>query len=117
FKYRKGKHWEYVYIYRIQPFSDEEKKEILEESAREYGFHSTSDFQHLKMSNPKCAAQNQHVRNIESKKNSIKEKSIKETNNLNLNLEEENNSNIEDIIWNLEVPMPLRQKIKTKIKA
>src|SRR5699024_2625815 len=72
---------------------------------------------HLKMSNPKCAAQNQHVRNIESKKNSIKEKSIKETNNLNLNLEEENNSNIEDIIWNLEVPMPLRQKIKTKIKA
>lgn len=117
FKYRNGKHWEYVYIYRIQPFSEEEKSEIMDESAQEYGLSSTSDFQHLKMSSPKCTAQNQHIRNIESKKNSIKETSIKEIDNPNPNLGREDKNNIEDTIWNLEIPMPLKQKIKTKIKA
>lgn len=54
----------------------------MEESAREYGLSSTSDFQHLKMSSPKSAY----------KKYRIKEKSIKEIDNPNLNLDENSNN-------------------------
>ncbi|MGF9893333.1 hypothetical protein ABEX78_32385 [Priestia megaterium] len=37
FKYRVGKKYEYVYYFRKFPFSEEERAEILEEAAKEYG--------------------------------------------------------------------------------
>jgi hypothetical protein len=37
FKYRKGKKYEYVYYYRMVPFTEEEKAEILANAEKEYG--------------------------------------------------------------------------------
>lgn len=119
FKYRNGKKWEYVYVYRVSPFSDKEIAEIYQEGQEEYGEIWGLDFQDLKMETPKWRPQNQDIRNIESKTDSIKEKPIKEIDNPNLNLETKNNSNKtdENLLWNLEIPMQIKQKIKTKIKA
>lgn len=77
FKYRSGRKWEYVYIYRIKPYSDEEIEQKLLECVELAGVSSTSDFEKLKMSSSKCASQNQHISNIELKKDSINEKQNK----------------------------------------
>lgn len=37
FKYRKGKKWEYVYIFNILPYTEEQVEQILAESLEEYG--------------------------------------------------------------------------------
>lgn len=73
FKYRRGKSWEYVYIYRIEPFTEEEKEQILVDCVEEYGVSSTSDFQLLKFNSSFSTVQNQHISNIKEKKNNIKE--------------------------------------------
>lgn len=61
FKVRVGKRWEYVYIYNIKPFTEEQKQSELAEYARDYGVSSTSDFQQLKMGSSKCTVQNQQI--------------------------------------------------------
>ena len=78
FKYREGKSWEYVYIYRIEPFSEEERKQILAESVEEYGVSSTSDFQQLKINSSFSTVQNQHISNRPEKKKDLKKNNIKE---------------------------------------
>jgi hypothetical protein len=78
FKYRVGSSWEYVYIYRIEPFSEEEKKELLAQCADIYGVKSTSDFQLLKMGSSKRGVQNQHISNEKEKQNNKKEIQNKE---------------------------------------
>lgn len=80
FKFRKGKTWEYVYIYRIKPFTEEEIEMIMADCVREYGVSSTSDFEKLKMNSSKCASQNTHISNISSTQDSINEIKIKEKN-------------------------------------
>lgn len=81
FKYRKGREWDFVYYYRIEPFSKEEKSEIYRISAEEYGEISTLDFQEPKKSeefgdlilqSSICRPQNQDISNIELKKNKLK---------------------------------------------
>lgn len=116
FKYRKGRSFEYVYIYRIEPFSDEEIEDIMNECVDVYGVGSTSDFQLLKMNSPKSTVQNEQVSNTILKKDSIKEIKTKDINpNPNLE-EEEKEKNIYDILWDLKIPKDLKIKIKTLIK-
>lgn len=103
FKYRDGKKWDYVYIYRIEPFTTLEIEKIMAECVEEYGVESTSDFQLLKMSNPNCTPQNVHISNIKTKQektkqNNIKENSIPYTPN--------------DDIYNLHLPMNVRKVIE-----
>src|SRR5699024_11133738 len=107
---------EYVYIYRIEPFSHEEIEDIMNECVDVYGVGSTSDFQLLKMNSPKSKAQNLHIRNTILKKDSIKEIKTKDINpNPNLE-EEEKEKNIYNILWDLKIPKDLKIKIKTLIK-
>ena len=49
FKYRVGRKWEYVYVYRIKPYSDEEKEKKILECVDLAGVSSTSDFQQLEI--------------------------------------------------------------------
>jgi hypothetical protein len=65
FKYRVGKKWEYVYYLRKVPFTDEEKKEILENARNEYGEIWGLDFQDLKM---KSSKSRDNKKNISNKK-------------------------------------------------
>ena len=81
FKFRNGRNWEYVYMYRITPYTEEEKKQRLNNAVgmlAEYGVESTSDFQQLKFNSPNSTVQNQHISNTKLKKDLIKEKQIKE---------------------------------------
>lgn len=64
FKYRVGKKWEYEYLYRITPFSEEEKEEQLAECVELTGVSSTLDFQDLKKKTSKCTPQNHDISNI-----------------------------------------------------
>ena len=77
FKYRSGKKWEYVYLYRIRPYSEQEKEVKMLECVELAGVSSTSDFQHLKMGSSKCTVQNVHISNTISKQDSINKKQIK----------------------------------------
>jgi hypothetical protein len=71
FKYRVGRKWEYVYIYRIRPYSEAEKEMKLLECVELAGVESTSDFQHLKLNSSKSTAQNTHISNTKLKKDKI----------------------------------------------
>lgn len=103
FRYRVGKSWDYVYLYRIDPFSDEEEEDMLEECANEFGC-STSDFQPLKLGSSKCTVQIQHISNENGTKDINYETKIKE--NLNLNLVVTAND--------LNLPMAVKKYIYTK---
>ncbi|ART74837.1 hypothetical protein B4U37_01690 [Sutcliffiella horikoshii] len=106
FKYRKGRVWEYEYYYRIQPFSEEEKKDLLEESARHLKVPSTSDFQELKMSSTKGTVQKQQIINNRPIEELNNEKQIKDKLDLNLNPEEkEGKGNLfSNVLQNLKIP-------------
>jgi hypothetical protein len=78
FKYRSGRKWEYVYIYRSKPYSDEEIEKKLLECVELAGVSSTSDFEKLKMNSSNCASQNQQIINTESTQDCIKEIQTKE---------------------------------------
>jgi hypothetical protein len=106
FKYRKGRAWEYEYYYRILPFSEEEKKDLLEESARQLNIPSTSDFQQLKMSSTKSTVQKHQIINnrpTEDFKNTILSNEIRE---LNLDPREEGDKEriFFNVLQNLKVP-------------
>ena len=73
FKFRVGSSWEYVYIYRIEPFSKTEKEELLAQCVELYRVDSTSDFQLLKMGSSKRGVQNQHISNEQPNQDNIKE--------------------------------------------
>jgi hypothetical protein len=93
FKYRVGRKWEYVYIYRIRPYSEEEKEQKLLECVELSGVDSTSDFQLLKFNSSKCTVQNTHISNTELKKDNInknKELVNKDVNKNQKNLPEKN---------------------------
>lgn len=89
FKYRVGRKWEYVYIYRIRPYSEVEIEEKLLECVELAGVRSTSDFEKLKMNSSKCTSQNQHISNTESKKDKINKD--KELVNKGVNKKQKNN--------------------------
>lgn len=79
FKFRNGRKWEYVYIYNIRPFSEEEKQKEIDECVDEYGVSSTSDFQQLKFNSSKRTVQNPQISNTTpTKEKSTKEKLKKE---------------------------------------
>lgn len=80
FKVRIGKENDYVYYYRITPFSAEEKKEIEAIIIDEYGNFSGSGFENLKMRSSFSASQNQHLLKTKEKKDFKKEIKTKEIN-------------------------------------
>lgn len=61
FKYRNGRKWEYVYIYRIKPYSEEEVENKLLQCVDLAGVSSTSDFQHLKFGSSKRTVENTQI--------------------------------------------------------
>jgi hypothetical protein len=72
FKFRDGRSWDYVYYYRIEPFTEEEKIEILHAANEEYGEISTLDFKDPKKETSKRTPQNQDISNNRLKKNKLK---------------------------------------------
>jgi hypothetical protein len=104
FKYRLGKSWEYVYLYRIKAFTVEEKETLLKECADEFGVSSISDFQQLKLGSSNCTVQNQHISN---------EKGPKDKNNETKNKEKLNHNPV--VTANeLILPMAVKRYIYTK---
>ncbi|PGM07202.1 hypothetical protein [Bacillus thuringiensis] len=73
YKFRVGKQWDYEYYYRIKPFTDEERKEILAYAEKEHGQIWGLDFQDLKMKTSKSRDNKKEL-----KKNIIKEKEEEE---------------------------------------
>ncbi|MDY7965276.1 hypothetical protein [Bacillus thuringiensis] len=73
YKFRVGKKWDYEYYYRIKPFTDEERKEILADAEKEYGEIWGLDYQDLKMKTSKSRDNKKEL-----KKNIIKEKEEEE---------------------------------------
>lgn len=53
YKFRVGKKWDYEYYYRIKPFTDKERGEILAYAKQEHGQIWGLDFQDLKMKTSK----------------------------------------------------------------
>jgi hypothetical protein len=79
FKYRKGKVWDYVYIYRIEPFSEQEIEAIMAQCVEEYDVSSTVDFVQLKLCSTICTVQNVHISNEKGTKEE-KKKDTKKNN-------------------------------------
>lgn len=100
-KYRKGSSWDYIYFYRIYPFSDEEKRVLLQEYAQKLGFTSSSGFQQLKLGSSKCTVQNQHISN---------KKGTKDPNNKIKTKEKPNHNQVE----NLNLPLEVKKYIYKK---
>ncbi|PFW97682.1 hypothetical protein [Bacillus pseudomycoides] len=73
YKFRVGKQWDYEYYYRIKPFTDEERKEILAYAEKEHGQIWGLDFQDLKMKTSKPRDNKKEL-----KKDIIKEKEEEE---------------------------------------
>lgn len=73
YKFRVGKKWDYEYYYRIKPFTDEERKEILADAEKEHGQIWGLDFQDLKMKTSKPRDNKKEL-----KKDIIKEKEEEE---------------------------------------
>lgn len=73
YKFRVGKQWDYEYYYRIKPFTDEERKEILAYAEKEHGQIWGLDFQDLKMKTSKSRDTKKEL-----KKDIIKEKEEEE---------------------------------------
>lgn len=73
YKFRVGKQWDYEYYYRIKPFTDEERKEILAYAEKEHGQIWGLDFQDLKMKTSKSRDKKDII-----KKDLIKEKEEEE---------------------------------------
>jgi hypothetical protein len=94
FKYRKGSKWEYVYIFDVAPYTDEQVEIIMAESREEYGKISGLQNADLKMKTSQRRPQNVGVNKKELKKNGIKEKLNKDKNNF-VN-KEENPSGVEN---------------------
>ncbi|WP_209125729.1 hypothetical protein [Alkalihalobacillus sp. BA299] len=115
FKYRNGKHWEYEYFYRVEPFSEEEKEKLLAEAVDVLGVSSTSDFQKLKMRSSKWEAQNQHISNNQQTQNFNNEIKNKEKEH-NLNQEDEKKHDKEEnafgnLLQELKLPMTVKKLI------
>lgn len=105
FKHRIGKAWEYVYIYRIEPFSEAEKEAVLLECVDEYKVSSTSDFQQLKFNSSLSTVQNTHISNEKEKQDLKKEIQTNKTLNPKpLTLSEQ--------IENLALPIPIKKLVE-----
>lgn len=101
FKYRVGRKWEYVYIYRIEPFSKEEKEKKIAECVELTGVRSTSDFEKLKMNSSKCASQNQQISNIKEKQDTTKKDNIKDIGNKEIESPLENLKSDKDFLTDI----------------
>lgn len=77
FKYRDGKKWEYVYIFNVIPYTDEQKAIILEESRLEYGDIRGLENEDLNSKTSKCGPQTPEISNTISKQYEIKAKQTK----------------------------------------
>lgn len=86
FKYRVGKKWEYVYIFNITPYTEEQKNIIWAESIEEYGEIWGLDFQDLKTRTSKSGGKS----NTLLKKNKLNKD--KELVNKGVNKNQKNNS-------------------------
>jgi hypothetical protein len=71
YKYRVGKKWEYVYVYDIVPYTEEQRRIIWEEAIEEHGKVWGLDFPDLKMRTSKCGPQNQEIINTKSTQNKL----------------------------------------------
>jgi hypothetical protein len=78
FKYRDGKRWEYVYVFNILPYTEEQKQIIWQESIDEYGEIWGLDFPDLKTRTSKCGPQKPEISNTGLKKDLTKEIQTKE---------------------------------------
>lgn len=76
FKYRLGRKWDYVYYYRIKPFSPEEIEQIIAQSREEYGKISGLQNEVPKMKSSNCRPQNVELSNKELKQEKSKQKKI-----------------------------------------
>lgn len=116
FKYRVGKKYEYVYYYRIEPFTEEEKEEILRDCAAEFGDIKPLKFGHYKTQCPKNEGENEEfghdvlkstnwgLQNVELYNNKEKQDYIKTTRNKKDDDEKINNISQSELeLVNLEV--------------
>jgi hypothetical protein len=123
YKYRIGKKWEYVYVYNIEPYTNEQINIIRQEAIEEHGKIWGLDFQDLKTETSKRRPQNPDIINTRGNKDCNKEILDKSKTRLTSKDQDQKTSlvssefnSIDEIIKNLLPEAPL-DEIKEKLLA